>query len=399
MIQPLGIFPLPAGFLLLIPGDGVEETAQMLLNGRIPTTFPPSIRYYQHALMNNITAALQALPPTNTPAVQYNHFVLQGIPKQYHTLHQTFSHEMRQLLEVAAFTMGIIDSPPQQSNAQGEQLAFILMAQAAHALEWQQPTQALKLLQAGIEAARPISPILAAQLIGTWADTHFAQQGPDPIVIQRYQEALSLLEKSHLRQTQAELWLNLGIAYQELAKGRRPILLEAVKCYQKALQTFTLDNNPTLFALANNNLALAYLAMPLTQASDQLRSAIAVQSLQQALKVYTPDTHPIQWASTQLNLANALQYLPSAHPQENLTQAVELYETLMAIRSVTDDPIGYARLLANQGNALAHLGILDHAQAKLETAHRLFVQYGEAETAVSIQDLLTSIKADTKDKA
>jgi tetratricopeptide (TPR) repeat protein len=129
--------------------------------------------------------------------------------------------------------------------------------------------------------------------------------------------------------------------------------------------------------------------MPLTEASDQLRSAVAVQSLRQALQVYDRDSYPAQWASAQLNLANALQYLPSTHPEENLTQAVELYEDLLAARSPQLDPLGYARLLANQGNALAHLGIFDHATAKLAEAQRLFEQCGEWETAVSVRELLT----------
>ncbi len=396
MIQPLGVFGLPAGFLLLLPGDGVAEAAEWLVNGRIPPTFPAALRYYEHALAGDVAAAVDALPAGDDPAVQVNRFVLQGTPTQYHALCQSVDDagngRLRQLLDVAAFTMGIIDAPPSIGDAQAEQLAFILMAQAAYALERQQPEPAIALLQAGIAAAQPVSPILAAQLLGTLADTQFSTQGATPQVIQQYQEAIRLLETSDLAETQAELWLNLGTAYQEMANGRRGALLEAVKCYQKALQTFSLESHPDLFALANNNLALAYLAMPLTEASDQLRSAVAVQSLRQALQVYDRDSYPAQWASAQLNLANALQYLPSTHPEENLTQAVELYEALLAARSPQLDPLGYARLLANQGNALAHLGIFDHATAKLAEAQRLFEQCGEWETAVSVRELLAEMQ-------
>jgi tetratricopeptide (TPR) repeat protein len=396
MVQPLGVFGLPAGFLLLLPGDGVAEAAEWLLNGRIPATFPAALRYYEHALAGDMAAAADALPAGDDPAVQVNRFVLQGTPAQYQVLCQRFNGvgdgRFRQILDVAAFTMGIIEAPPAVGDAQAEQLAFILMAQAAYALERQQPEQAITLLQSGIAAAEPVSPVLAAQLRGTLADTQFSTQGATPQVIQQYQAALQLLETSDLAETRAELWLNLGTAYQEMANGRRGALLEAVKCYQKALQTFTLESHPDLFALANNNLALAYLAMPLTEASDQLRSAVAVQSLRQALQVYDRDSYPAQWASAQLNLANALQYLPSTHPEENLTQAVELYEDLLAARSPQLDPLGYARLLANQGNALAHLGIFDHATAKLAEAQRLFEQCGEWETAVSVRELLTGMQ-------
>jgi tetratricopeptide (TPR) repeat protein len=153
----------------------------------------------------------------------------------------------------------------------------------------------------------------------------------------------------------------------------------------------TRQNAPELYALAQNNLALAYLAMPLTEASDQLRMGIAVQALREALKVYKREAYPEQWASTQLNLANALQYLPSSHPEDNLSEAVGLYEEVLQARDPQRDPLGYARLLANQGNALAHLGIFDHAVPKLQQAAWLFAQGGDDDAATTVNGLLAEI--------
>ncbi|MCB0037306.1 MAG: tetratricopeptide repeat protein, partial [Anaerolineales bacterium] len=158
-----------------------------------------------------------------------------------------------------------------------------------------------------------------------------------------------------------------------------------------ALYVFKRESHPEYFALCQTNLALAYLTMPMREASDQLRMGIAVQSLREAMEVYRPDTHPDQWASAQLNLANALQYLPSSHPAENLAQAVELYEEILAIRTPTGDPLGYARVQANQANALAHLGIFDHAQTKLNQALPIFEMYGDEEAAASVRGLLGQI--------
>ena len=165
-----------------------------------------------------------------------------------------------------------------------------------------------------------------------------------------------------------------------------------MRCYQEALQTLTRENAPDLYALAHNNLALAYLAMPMSEASDQLRMGIAVQSLREALKVYDRRQQPELWSSAQLNLANALQHLPTSHPEDNLIEAVELYEDLLSVRSRADDPIGFARLLANQGNALAHLGIFQHAETKLNEALNLFSMYGQNEEASVIADLLKEIE-------
>jgi tetratricopeptide (TPR) repeat protein len=118
---------------------------------------------------------------------------------------------------------------------------------------------------------------------------------------------------------------------------------------------------------------------------------IAVQSLRAALSVYRPDTHPQRWASAQLNLANALVYMPSRHQGDNLAEAIELYETVLEVRGRETDPLGRARVLANQGNALAHLGIFDHAKAKLHEARFLFEEFEELDAVRTVRNVLDEI--------
>lgn len=78
-----------------------------------------------------------------------------------------------------------------------------------------------------------------------------------------------------------------------------------------------------------------------------------------------PEEYPEHWASVQLNLANSLVYTPSDHQADNLIEAVGLYESVLAARDRHSDPLGRARVLANQGNVFAHLGDFDQAKAKL----------------------------------
>ena len=103
-----------------------------------------------------------------------------------------------------------------------------------------------------------------------------------------------------------------------------------------------------------------------------MRLGVAVQSLRAALEVYRPETHAYEWSSSQMNLANALQYLPSTHQEDNLREAVDLYEEVLRHRSRRADPAGYARVLANQANALAHLGALARRRARYGEARGLF---------------------------
>ncbi|HFC11235.1 MAG TPA: hypothetical protein ENJ56_00220 [Anaerolineae bacterium] len=295
------------------------------------------------------------------------------------------------LLDTVAYTLGYIDTPPVRGEAQNELLALVLMAQATAQLEGGNSAEAIPLLAEAVDIATPHSPMLAAQLMGTLADIRREVEGSNYAIVEQYQAALKLLEQSELSEDKAGLWLNLGIAFQEMSQGRRATLIEAVKAYQAALYTFKKETHPELFALAQTNLALAYLTMPMREASDQLRKGIAVQSLREALTVYRPDTHPEQWSSAQLNLANALQYLPSTHPVENLTQAVELYEEILSMRSPINDPLGFSRIEANQANALAHLGIFSHAKQKAQRALSVFKLYGEVDSAESLHALLDQI--------
>ena len=97
------------------------------------------------------------------------------------------------------------------------------------------------------------------------------------------------------------------------------------------------------------------------------------------------------WASTQLNLANALQYLPSVHQEQNLDEAVHLYEEVLQYRDPHRDPVGYARILANQGNALGHLGVFSDARERLTQAREMFVAAGDADSVEGVDEVLASL--------
>ncbi len=57
------------------------------------------------------------------------------------------------------------------------------------------------------------------------------------------------------------------------------------------------------------------------------------------------------------------------------------------------DPLGYARILANQGNALGHLGVFGDARDRLVRARGLFEGAGDADSVASVDDVLASLDA------
>jgi tetratricopeptide (TPR) repeat protein len=193
------------------------------------------------------------------------------------------------------------------------------------------------------------------------------------------------------RELRAELQVTRALARQELAGTERGALLAVVADLTEATKVFREDTYPEMFAVCNQHLALAYLVMPMSDDGDRIRIGVAVTSMRAALRVYSPETHPVAWASTQLNLANALQYLPSVHQADNLDEAVQLYEELLQHRDPVADPLGYARILANQGNALGHLGVFGDARARLTSARDLFESNGDSDSAASVAEVLAGL--------
>src|SRR6185295_6884507 len=318
----------------------------------------------------------------------YARFVLAPAPEPLARLERELTGDLALLLACAAFSAGLSDrSPSRAVPATDPSLdAVAWMIRAAAEMEEGRLDAALAALDAGIGISRAASPLLAAQLLGQ--RSAWLRSSEPRAALAALREAVELARGGRLRPLRIDLCLALGSQLQESAATPadtdRGGLLAAIDAYREAIHCgLSLEDDPEDYALAQNNLGLLYLALPMREAGDPLRMGVAVQSFREALEVFRRETHPEEWSSARLNLANALQYLPSSHPEENLIQAVEIYEELLGVRNLAVDPLGIARLLANQANALAHLGIFPPALAKLDEARRLFHGHGEPDLAAS----------------
>ena len=390
--QPIGIFPHPANYLLLPESVKETDAYKDLMKGIYSTAKDSEdLKFYVAAVEEDAEKTLANLPDDDSVEMRFNRFVLNPSEESYHKLKEEFDGELAVLLDVVAFTLHILSEPPDEKNCTEEIKAIVLLTQATYQMECGQPQKAVEFMEQAADAAKNASPVLAAQINMNLGETLHQYQGANANALMYYKRALDHLKDSELEFEKASTNLNLGICFQELSNGQRGAILEAVKCYQNALKFYKAEEFPQEFALAQNNLALGYLSMPMQEASDQLRVGIAVQALRETLKIWTMDTNPEGWQSAQINLANALQYLPSKHIEENLMEAVELYEEVLQVRKKSANPIGYARLLSNQGNALAHLGIFEHALPKLNEAKDLFQKNGETNSANSVSEQLSVI--------
>ena len=385
--QPLGAFPLPVGYLLIPASPETEEARLALLEGRVPAQWPAALRGHELALAGDRDGALAALSGDD-PISRYNRFVMDPDSEDADEVRSGLG-EFGVLVDVVQFALGRSDTAPEVGEVTGELAAIVLSTQASKSLDDGDPATAIALLDRAAEAAGPAEP-LRGVLLGA-AGSIAAGTDPQDAVV-RFEAALRALEGADdLRLARAEVHLAAAGLLHEQSVERPEMLNRAVPHYHSALQLVWREEAPLLWASAHANLATAYLTMPMTEASSQLRLGVAAQSLRSALKVYTPEDYPEQWASVQLNLANSLVYTPSSHQSDNLVEAVDLYEAVLQARDRDTDPLGRARVLANQGNVLAHLGDFDQAKAKLYEARFLFEELGDHESVLTVRGVLDEI--------
>lgn len=390
--QALGALPFPAGMLLIPAGSGATDVLAHLVLGDEPSTWPSELEFVQLALAGDAEAAALCIDGDD-PVSLYNRAVLIGGDENWGRAREYATGEFACLVDTGRYTVGLIDTPPNKYSTTGEIRAMVCSAWASHALEVADPASALDHLQEGIRSAHEAGASALAASLSLTVSGLLKDQLDDPVAASlEADRAINSLPLNVSRELRAELQIARALARQEVAGTERGALIAVVADLTEATKIFREDSNPELFALCNLHLGLAYLVMPMSDEGDRIRIGVAVNSLRAALRIYQRETYPNEWASTQLNLANALQYLPSVHQEQNLDEAVQLYEELLQYRTRETDPMGYARILANQGNALGHLGVFADAAERLTTAQTIFEEHGDNEAATTMHELLDGVR-------
>lgn len=396
--QPLGVFPFPAGLLLLPADDGTGEITAVrdsLLAGRLPEAWPGVLNGQQMGYAGDESAALAAFTGTDL-ASRWNRWVLDPSTEDEESVRSGLPSSLRALVDLVQFSTGESDAVPQAAPESAPEVRALVLAAAAtdaltRATSGADVGRALALLRQAAEVGDSVSRVLGALFRGNAAALAHEHGVDDADVTADLELAAATLAGTDLHVNRAEIHYQLGgIAHEAAVAQGRP-LRTAMHHYNTALQLITESEHPFLWANVHLNLATAYLSTPMTEASDQLRHGVATQALRASLRVFTREAYPAQWGTATLNLANALVYTPSTHQGDNLVEAVELYEEVLAARSRTDDPIGRARVLTNQGNVLAHLGIFDQAKAKLVEARFLFEEQLDSASAMAVRSVLDEI--------
>ncbi len=221
-----------------------------------------------------------------------------------------------------------------------------------------------------------------------------------------YEEALPILQQLATSEEIAETQMNLGLVLQSLVPFNLARMVDSIHAYHQALQVFTWQDYPQEYAILYNNIAIAYLSMPLSAEKEYLRQGLAVQSFEIPLKHIRLIDHPREYAMLQNNLGNALQYLVSSHPVENNLRAIAAYDEALKVRNPKDTPLEYANTISNKANALFNLpddpekpeaGNLQNllqARAYYQAAWEIFTQHQQIEQAEIVTQALKDIAAE-----
>lgn len=223
---------------------------------------------------------------------------------------------------------------------------------------------------------------------------------------QRLEEALPILLEFAPQEEVAEAQMNLGLVLQSLVPFNLARMTDSIQAYQKALQVFTWQKYPQEYAILHNNIAIAYLSMPLTSEKESLRQGLAMQTFEEALKHIRLINHPREYAMLQNNLGNALQYLPSSHPLENILRAIAAYDEALKVRDPKDTPLEYANTISNKANALfnlpdnpekpeaGNLKNMRQARTYYQEAWEIFTQHGQIEQAEVVVQMLQELETE-----
>ncbi len=160
--------------------------------------------------------------------------------------------------------------------------------------------------------------------------------------------AVDIFKNENLPELLAQANYRRGILLYTWAKKDNPQFFKgALDSFQAALQVFSSDETPEVFADIHQYLGVIYSEIPDEVKKKSIWAGVSSASFQQALDFYDKESHPYEYAMVCNNYANALTKYPSAVHSDNLEKALFYYSEALEIRTATDWPIERAATLLN----------------------------------------------------
>ncbi len=198
--QPIGVFALPAGYLLISDDPALDEVRIDLTAGKLPEAFPPALAFYELALGGDLDGAFDAVTGDDLVS-EANRLVLDPSLDRLSALLEAGTAAGDAVIvsfaETIGFIVGLRAEPADGTLVDGEFAAMAHAARATLALEQHDAALAIEELELASQAANPVSAAIAGQLMGQMANTQLDEGGAQRAAV-TFQAALDLLEGTDL---------------------------------------------------------------------------------------------------------------------------------------------------------------------------------------------------------
>ncbi len=160
--------------------------------------------------------------------------------------------------------------------------------------------------------------------------------------------AIDILRKEEQVELLAQAQYRRGVLLYTWAKNDNPQFFRpAMESFQGALNVFTKDTAPDVFADIHQYLGVIYAEIPDEIKKKSIWAGVSSASFQEALAYFTKETFPYEYAMVCNNYANALSKYPEAVHSDNLDKAVFYYAEALEVRKAPEWPLERAVTLLN----------------------------------------------------
>ncbi|TAD81466.1 MAG: hypothetical protein EAY75_17705 [Bacteroidetes bacterium] len=161
-------------------------------------------------------------------------------------------------------------------------------------------------------------------------------------------KAVQLLEAAQLPELTANAQLKKGILLYTWAQKGQPQFYRAAKdAFLAALQVFTRDAAPHVFADIHHYLGIIYSEIPDEVQKKSVWAGVSVSSFHEALNFYNKVDYPYEFAQVCHHFGNAFTKYPAAALGDNFEKALNWYHEALDVRTAEAYPLERSLTLSN----------------------------------------------------
>ncbi|MCB0642669.1 MAG: hypothetical protein KDC44_13565 [Phaeodactylibacter sp.] len=173
-----------------------------------------------------------------------------------------------------------------------------------------------------------------------------------------FNQAQTSFEAAELTEMLGQLHYRKGtLLFTWAQQGNPQFFKGAIESYQKALQTFSREAAPEVYAEIQHHLGIIYSEIPDEVKKKGLWAAISASAFQEALDIFRKESHPYEYAMVCNHFGNALTKYPEAKLTDNMEKALFYFQEALSIRSAEAYPLERCLSLLNSLEAHWHLGM------------------------------------------